>query len=92
MGNIIARRLVSISDYLENTNPDYIQNTLNILLTYIPDIIPLAPIFPHLYLEGGLHKSIYVKPHDFVELDFDISLQDDNHPLTDLNLANFSST
>lgn len=53
----------------------------------MPDKIPLGE---HLYLEGGLHSSPYVKPADFLQLDLDLSLQDDRYPLEDVNLANFS--
>lgn len=92
VGNVVRRRLMSISDYLEDTNPEMLEKLANELLLNIPDVIPLDPLLPHVYLEGGLRKSPVVKPNQFVEFELDFSVQDDQHPLTTLNLANFSKT
>jgi len=88
-GNIVRTRLISVSHYLQDTDPTKIQNFINSLLAQIPDVFYLGD---NMYIEGGIHESPYVKPADFLEINLDISLQDDRHPLKDLNIANFSET
>ena len=89
VGNILRTRLISISHYLQDTDPTKIQNLVNSLLGQIPDVFYLGE---NMYLEGGIHNNPYVKPADFLEINLDLSLQDDRHPLKDLNQANFSGT
>ena len=71
-GNIAVRRLNSISDYVgtDDERVGKIQTMVNLLLINIPDE---AEIFEHVHYEGGLQKSPYVKPHEYLETEFDIT-------------------
>ena len=63
VGNVLRTRLISMSHYIQDTNPTWIQGLINAILAQIPDVIHLNE---HLYLEGGIHDDPYVKPGDFV--------------------------
>lgn len=62
---------------------------VNFVLSLIPNEIPLGE---NIEVHGGLHQDPYVEPNEYLELIFDISIEDKQHPLTDLNLANFTNT
>ena len=90
VGNIILRRMTSISNYINGTEKvGKIESFVNRLLGQIADE---TQIDDHMWLKGLLHGNPKVEPHDYLQLEFDSYLEDDRHPNTRENTAQFDYT
>ena len=82
-GNVLGDRLSSMSFY--DPAVSKFNNLVNTIVGLIPDEIDIPTT--NLYLEGGIDNKFKIKKNEYVELPFDISLQNKDFPYLKNNTA-----
>ena len=84
-GNVIGDRLSSMSFY--DPAISKFNNLVNTIVGMIPDEIDIPGT--NLYIEGGFDDKFKIKKDSFIELPFDLSLQNRDFPYLKNNTAKF---
>ena len=90
VSNVLVNRFNSISNYTAATgNINKIEYLINSLLAQIPDE---GLSVNSLLIEGGLQSNPVVVKDQYMKLEFDVDIQDQDHRNTRPNIANFNDT